>query len=240
MKHTEWFRILTSGASGLEASTKAGITTSTLNRQLSKGELSAEFVIALARGYGQNPAEALAATGYLTMEEVAGVSEEALAELLTDRQVIRIAALRINSDPDAWFGTFGELEPEDESITDIHARRASKHGLERVVIGKGDAVFALFGGEWVVVRDIEAKDDETLWINRGSGPIPFSLIEGQYSPLRDVDTKAVEELVHSKSGMPVKTFAIVELADDLLVSGINSEELNVAAQKSTDPIDESY
>ncbi len=117
MEHNEWFKLTTGGASGLEASKLAQVTTSTLNRQLSKNEISPENVIAIARAYGQNPAEALSATGYLTPDEVSGVSVESLAELLSDQQLIRALAHRIDADPAAWFGTFGELA--DDSADEL-------------------------------------------------------------------------------------------------------------------------
>lgn len=112
MDHKEWYERTTSGASGLEASRRAGLPTSTLNRQLAKGVLSPEFVIELARAYESSPPIALAETGFLTMEEVTGADETVAADLLSDRELIRQLAHRINSDPAAWFGTFGELADE--------------------------------------------------------------------------------------------------------------------------------
>ncbi|AIT60153.1 hypothetical protein [Corynebacterium doosanense] len=141
MEHTEWFNVLTSNASGLEASRRAGITTSTLNRQLSRNALSAESVIHLARAYGANPTEALAATGYLTSEEVVGASPEALAELLSDRALIRAVARRIDADPAAWFGTFGELADEDPdaNVHQLHpADTPGVHDLKYVADSSPD------------------------------------------------------------------------------------------------------
>lgn len=113
--HNIWYRRVTGDATERAASLRSGVTTSTLNRQLAKGELSAEVVIKLCRGYGVSPVEGLAATGHLTHEEATGVSADSAAELLSDPDLIRTLALRINADPEAWFGTFGELAEEDSN-----------------------------------------------------------------------------------------------------------------------------
>ena len=63
--HSNWYRRITGDATERAAALRSGVTTSTLNRQLAKGELSAEVVIKLCRGYGVNPVEGLAATGHL-------------------------------------------------------------------------------------------------------------------------------------------------------------------------------
>lgn len=121
MEHVEWFNRLTSNASGREAATRAQITVSTLNRQLSAGRLSAEYVIELSRAYGASPVEGLAATDYITFEEATGSSVAETADLLSDPELIRALALRINADPAAWFGTFGELTEEDAEVIELGA-----------------------------------------------------------------------------------------------------------------------
>lgn len=114
--HQTWFKRLTNDATERAAALAAGITTSTINRQLAKGELSADNVIKLCRAYSHSPVQGLAATGHLTQEEATGISTTAAAELLSDPELIRTLAYRINADPEAWFGTFGELTNEDSNI----------------------------------------------------------------------------------------------------------------------------
>jgi len=116
MEHGKWFERVTGGDSALNASktAKPRLNNATLSRQLNKGQISSENVIAIARGYGQSPVEALAQTGYLTPEEASGMPREALAELLTDQEVIRVLAYRINEDEDAWKGTFTEVVEESQ------------------------------------------------------------------------------------------------------------------------------
>ena len=120
--HSTWYRRITGDATERAASLRSGVTTSTLNRQLAKGQLSAEVVIKLCRGYGVNPVEGLAATGHITHEEATGMTADSTAELLSDPELIRTLAYRINADPQAWFGTFGELADEND---DLAARRSN-------------------------------------------------------------------------------------------------------------------
>ena len=119
--HRNWYKRITDDATERAASLKSGVTTSTLNRQLAKGELSAEVVIKLCRGYGVSPVEGLASTGHLTHEEATGISAAEAADLLSDPDLIRALAFRINADPEAWFGTFGELEDEDAEVIGLDA-----------------------------------------------------------------------------------------------------------------------
>lgn len=112
--HNQWYKRLTNGATERAAAILSGVTTSTLNRQLAKGKLSADVVILLSRAYGESPISGLAATGYLTADEAVGMPTDSLTELLTDQQLIRSLALRINADPSAWLDTFGELEDAGE------------------------------------------------------------------------------------------------------------------------------
>lgn len=98
MDHNTWYERVTSGATERAAALKSGVTTSTLNRQRAKGELSPESVIALSRGYGVNPVQGLIATGYLLADETANLSEDELADTLSDRALIRSLARRLGED----------------------------------------------------------------------------------------------------------------------------------------------
>lgn len=116
--HKAWFLRLTGESSGRQAAIKADISISTLNRQLAKGEISADYVIALARAYGGSVTGALVSTGYLYPHETAYQSLTDAAEILSDQALIRELARRIDSDPAAWFGTFGELEEDSTDVQD--------------------------------------------------------------------------------------------------------------------------
>lgn len=119
--HKNWWNRISKGDTERAASQKSGVTTSTLNRQLSKGRLSAEVVIAIARGYRESPVEALAATGYLTPDEVTGIAADAAAQLLTDQQLIRELARRIDSNESAWAGTFDGVLAASQTDAEVVA-----------------------------------------------------------------------------------------------------------------------
>lgn len=107
--HMQWLTRLTAGDSGRTIAQKAGASVATINRQIGKEEVTAENVILIARGYGQSPVEALTQTGYLTADEASGLPRESLADLLTDQELIRALALRVDDNEDAWEGTFTEV-----------------------------------------------------------------------------------------------------------------------------------
>ncbi|MBC3186312.1 hypothetical protein H7347_06960 [Corynebacterium sp. zg-331] len=133
MEHTKWFTRLTNGASALAASKQASpqLNNATLSRQLNRGTFSAEVVIALARGYNASPVEALAQTGYLRTSEATGQAPEAIAQLLSDQDLIRELARRIDDDASAWSDTFDHtLQSATTSVPaaedDLAARREGK------------------------------------------------------------------------------------------------------------------
>nr|DAW72259.1 MAG TPA: repressor protein CI [Caudoviricetes sp.] len=94
--HLKWVKRLTGNASGRTIANQSGIPVATLNRQINKGIFTAEVVIAIARGYGESPVEALVATGYITSKEVTGVDEVSAPQLLTSQQLVQELARRIN------------------------------------------------------------------------------------------------------------------------------------------------
>lgn len=94
--HLKWVKRLTRNASGRTIANQSRIPVATLNRQINKGIFTAEAVIAIARGYGESPVEALVATGYITSEEVTGVDEVSAPRLLTSQQLVQELARRIN------------------------------------------------------------------------------------------------------------------------------------------------
>lgn len=87
MDHKEWLEGLTSDTTN-GAAEKAGITPATLFRQLSRGRISAENVIALSRAYGKKAGDELVRTGFLEPEDIEGVGVESALRLATSRQVL--------------------------------------------------------------------------------------------------------------------------------------------------------
>ena len=122
-QHTQWFSHLVADDTQRAAAARSGVTNSTLSRQIARGTLSAEIVIALARAYDQSPVHALAATDYLTDAEALGGDEAAMVQTFSDQALIRELARRIDADPAAWFGTFGEVATPGAPVTDLADRR---------------------------------------------------------------------------------------------------------------------
>lgn len=125
-EHNEWFEKLTQNSSGRAAADKADISPATMNRQLARGTLSAETVIALARAYGRPPVRALLETGYIFPEESGMLSVGELLHSLSDQQLVAELAHRIDDEPAHWVGTFGEVverstPPHLTPVSDAHA-----------------------------------------------------------------------------------------------------------------------
>lgn len=107
--HEEWVDKVSGGASRRQVATAIGVSQSTYNRQANAGRFDAETIIAIARHYRVQPVAALAALEILTNEEAAGMTAHAIAGLLTDQQLIRELARRVDSDEAAWEGTFDDV-----------------------------------------------------------------------------------------------------------------------------------
>lgn len=115
--HNKWFTETTGNASGRAAAELAGIPPATLNRQLAKGELAAEFVIAIARAYKTSPVTALVATGFITLDEVDGTSLGDALRFASDQDLVRELAHRIDDEPTHWEGTFDDVVDRSASPT---------------------------------------------------------------------------------------------------------------------------
>lgn len=117
-----WLNELTGGATRRAIADKTGYAQSTLSRQLDRGSLRPEMVIALCRGYDRSPVAGLIETGYLRKWETEGVSIPYALEQATNQQLLDEILRR--SDPEAreLFGadenTVG-LAPEFRVVEDI-------------------------------------------------------------------------------------------------------------------------
>lgn len=89
MNNSKWLEKVTNNASVNAAANRAGIVQRTLSRQVERGEISAENVIAIAIAYGTHPVRALVDTGYLDekyartvdpMTALRSVTEDQLAD----------------------------------------------------------------------------------------------------------------------------------------------------------------
>lgn len=114
MEHTAWIEALIGADTRREASKKAGMSESTLSRQLGRNALSPEMVIALCRAYEKTPVDGLVQTGFLNPWEAEGISVDAALDQATNQELL--GAVMRRSDPDALY-LFGRtddlLNPED-------------------------------------------------------------------------------------------------------------------------------
>lgn len=82
-----------------QASRKAGYVQTTLQRQVDKGKLSPEMVIALCRAYDHPTVEGLVETGYLYPHEVETPGVNLVLPKATNRQLLE--EINRRSDPEA-------------------------------------------------------------------------------------------------------------------------------------------
>ena len=112
MNIQHWLNDLKGADSMRAASQKSGYAQTTLQRQVDKGQLSPEMVIALCRGYDRSPVTGLIETGYLRKWETEGVSIPYALEQATNQQLLDEILRR--SDPEAR-----ELFGADESTVGL-------------------------------------------------------------------------------------------------------------------------
>ena len=99
MEHKAWIAELLDGDSMRQASKKAGYVQTTLQRQVDKGRLSPEMVIALCRAYDRPAVEGLVQTGYLYPHEVETPGVTLTLPKATNRQLLD--EINRRSDPEA-------------------------------------------------------------------------------------------------------------------------------------------
>lgn len=107
MEHGAWLDSVIEGDSLRRVEERTGVSRVTLSRQINKNQVDAGSIIAIAREYGVNPVHALADTGYLTHEEAHVLPFR--DESVSNQRLVRMLAMRIDDDPDAWAGTFDEV-----------------------------------------------------------------------------------------------------------------------------------
>ncbi|WP_176386621.1 helix-turn-helix transcriptional regulator [Gulosibacter sp. 10] len=90
MTYLNWLSARTDGASLRDIAARAGVTQSTLSRQISGAStLDAGLVIKVARAYGLNVLEALVASGFVTEEEAGAPGVASALERATDTELAR-------------------------------------------------------------------------------------------------------------------------------------------------------
>ena len=110
MTHEAWLAELIGTDSMRTASQKTEYAQTTISRQLSRGHLSPEMVIALCRAYDRSPVTGLIETGYINDYELHGPDVEVALREASNEQLLNEIMRR--SDPEAryLFGNEGDEE----------------------------------------------------------------------------------------------------------------------------------
>lgn len=98
-RHVNWLQKVARGDSPNAVAQHAGITQSTLSRQIHANEISMPNVVAIARAYGVSPVQALVDTGYLEEFEVASIQTLPELGLATNQELLKEIGKR--TDPEA-------------------------------------------------------------------------------------------------------------------------------------------
>ena len=121
MNFESWLTDLIGNDTRRVASSKAGMAESTLSRQLSRGSLSPEMVIALCRAYDRSPVQGLIETEYINDYEVQGPDVAIALSKATNQQLLDEIMKR--SDPQARYLFGGDedtigLSPQLSAVSD--------------------------------------------------------------------------------------------------------------------------
>ena len=133
MTHETWLMELIGTDSMRTASQKTEYAQTTISRQLSRGHLSPEMVIALCRAYDRSPVQGLVETGYINEYEVEGVDLAIALHDATNEQLLNEILRRSDSEARYLFGADGDPEvvdiddTGDAQIYEIPSNRSETH-----------------------------------------------------------------------------------------------------------------
>lgn len=116
MDFKRWIESLPGSPLVTQAAERAGIDRSTISRQLKRGVVSAENVIALARAYGHNEVDALVETGYVDAEAASRAGVPQALGYATNAQIYGEIMRRV--DPDAVRLFRGGGDPDAIGVAD--------------------------------------------------------------------------------------------------------------------------
>lgn len=118
-----WINDLKGEDSIRQASYLSGYAQTTLQRQLEKGQLTPQMVIALCRAYNRSPAQGLIETGYLYTHEVGESSVVEALRLATNQQLLAEIDRRLDSAEARYLFT----AENDPTVVDIKETAANDH-----------------------------------------------------------------------------------------------------------------
>lgn len=97
MDMKDWIASLPGSPLPTQAAEASGIDRSTISRQLKRGQLSAENVIAICRAFGKSAADGLVETGYLTPGDFEGAGVVEALSKATNQQIVDEISKRLAS-----------------------------------------------------------------------------------------------------------------------------------------------
>jgi hypothetical protein len=111
MNHEQWIRSIKDGLTPTVAAQKAGLAHTTVLRQLAKGRLTADNVIAIAHAYNLKAGDALVKTGHITPLDLDGTGIETALGLATNKQLLKEIDKRIDPESVRIFHGEKEISP---------------------------------------------------------------------------------------------------------------------------------
>ena len=165
MNNSEWLEKVTNNASVNAAANRAGIVQRTLSRQVERGEISAENVIAIAEAYDVHPVRALVDTEYLDEEYARTVDPVSAIRMVSEEQLANEVLYRMKLGLKTSALTTG--------IDDLAARRAGApvSGPSASLPDDDDGVVREFDyepGEYAADSSINEQEERE---KRGEDPI---------------------------------------------------------------------
>lgn len=132
MDSIQWLRLVAPDATNGAIATRAGLTRSTLNRQVEQGGLKPDVVVAVARAYHKPVLEALVACGFITEQEAQLKERMGLEEALasaTDEQLLRAILDRVGADGQIHHPLLDEPLDSDHLPTMLGGREERRRRL---------------------------------------------------------------------------------------------------------------
>ncbi|ERS41863.1 MULTISPECIES: transcriptional regulator [Corynebacterium] len=169
-EHETWLQDLIGGDSMRTAAQRTDYAQTTISRQLSRGHLSPEMVIALCRAYDRSPVQGLVETGYINEYEVEGVDLAIALHDATNEQLLNEIMRR--SDPEAryLFGADGDSEVVDiddaggAAVFDIQKARVDPSDYDDGTVREFDYDESEYAAD-------SSPDEQKIREERGEDPI---------------------------------------------------------------------
>lgn len=131
--HEEWIKSIAEGLTPTVAAQKAGLAHTTVLRQLSRGKLSADNVIAIAHAFNLKAGDALVQTGHIYPADIEEAGVELSLGLATNQQLLDEINKRVDPDAVRLFHGDSEITPHIEN-SDLAARRKAKADIDHEAI----------------------------------------------------------------------------------------------------------